>query len=511
MNTLAAAASGFAAGHWAPAAARILPGDGVRGLLGALRTGARRQNWALYLFVVLVPLQNLHTDHLPNLGGGLNFLNLMFLASLLLAWRSGGSLVRGTGVNGWMFAYMAMGVVALLVGHAYVIDPSEHASFLKDQVIAMAFLFLAQMSATDWGSVRRLLLLSLLPLPYMAYVVLDQHAAVSSWHYDHSLRISGTFSLLGANEFAAFCTTAVLVLVGLLATLRASWTLRATLAIAATCAGAGVVLTYSRTAYVAVLAGLLVILALRRRRAQLLAAALGALLLAPALLPYSVIERFQSIEVDEETADKSTVDRFLYWGVALERFGEHPVLGVGYHAFHHAEINPYRTDTHNFFLRELVEKGVVGFLVLAGLMVAVWRALWRSYRRSSHGSWSHAMALGMLGAFAALCIGNLAGDRFTYYPMIAHFWLYVGLVLRMHALRRAAAAHPPPAAGGAQRLPWATGPQPPPDAQVATHEHGPGGGTHGALPGRAAATARRVPLVNRWNPPHAWLPPERHA
>ena len=440
------------AGGWAPP----LPQPAV-----ASRT---RHNWAFYAFVVLVPLQNLHTGYVPNLGHGLNFLNIMFLGSLLMAVRTGGRLVHGTGVNGWMWAYMGMAVVALLVGHAHVIDPANHGNLLKDHLIALSFLFLAQMSTTDLAGVRRLLALSLLPLPYTAWVVYDQHTAVSSWHYDHALRISGTFSLLGANEFAAFATTALLVSATLLLCLKTRLRWKLLLGGVALCAAVGVVLTYSRTAYVAVLLGALLVVLLRRRRLQLMLPLLALAMALPALLPYSVVERFQSIELEEDSADKSTTDRFLYWGVALQRYGEHPVLGVGFHAFHHAEINPYRTDTHNFFLRELVEKGTVGFLVLVGLLAAVWRAAWRLYRRGATGGWDYALGLGVLAAMLAMACANVFGDRFTYYPMVAHFWLYVGLVLRLTALRRQqrvpGALEPPPRRARAPALSNAWNPAP---------------------------------------------------
>jgi len=459
------------AGGWSPPQPAVA--GGVRS----------RQNWAFHAFVLLVPLQNLHTAYVPNLGGGLNFLNLMFLASLAMALRSGGRLVHGTGVNGWMWAYMAMAGLALLVGHAHVIDPANHASLLKDHLIALSFLFLAQMSAADLAGVRRLLALSLVPLPYTAWVVWDQHAAVSSWHYDHALRISGTFPLLGANEFAAFATTALLVSGTLLLCLRTRLRWKLLLALVAFCAGLGVVLTYSRTAYVAVLLGALLVVLLRRRRMQLMLPLLALALVLPTLLPYSVVERFQSIELEEDSADKSTTDRFKYWGVALQRYGEHPLLGVGFHAFHHAEINPYRTDTHNFFLRELVEKGTVGFLVLAGLLAATWRTALRLYRRGATGHWDYALGLALLAALVAMGVANVFGDRFTYYPMVAHFWLYVGLVLRLVELRRRKGGSESPApTSPAWRAP-ATAPP--------------------ALRGPVAggpAGRRAVLLCNAWNP-----------
>jgi putative inorganic carbon (hco3(-)) transporter len=436
-----------------PASAWLAPAEGENRLLRSVAPANPRQNWVLFAFVALIPLQNIYSQYIPNIGGGLNFLNLMFAASLVLALNCGGRLVRGHGVNGWAFAFMAVAVIALLVGFNTVDEPEGHVSALKDQLIGMSFLFLAQLSTTDWGGIRRLLLVSFVPLPYMFHVVRDQHASVSRWHYDHDLRVAGTFSELGANEFAAFCVTATLVATALLLTvkLRAGW--RAVLVVAAACAVTGVLLTYSRTAYVAVLLGLVLLLVLRRARTKLLIAAFAALLIVPPLLPNAVTQRFESIELAEETRDESTDSRFVFWRIAIDRFADDPLVGTGYHTFHHEEVNPFRMDTHNFFLRELVEKGLLGFVVLAGLLFSIARLLWRGYRSAPSASWSYGLYLALFCAFAALMASNMFGDRFSHYPMIAHFWLYIGLALRAaqlqrdqrQRLRRAAAADADPA------------------------------------------------------------------
>lgn len=389
-----------------------------------------RQNWALLAFVTLIPLQNLYTGYFPQLGGGFNFLNLMAVASLLLAWRAGNGLVRGSGINGWVWVYVGMSVLSLWVSAGHVQDTTGHVNILKDQLIAVAFLFLAQMSAGDAAGVRRLLLASLLPLPYMLLVVIDQHQAVSSWHYSHDMRIAGTFSDLGANELAAFCTTSLLVSLGLLLGVDCGARWRALLLVAIGCTAIGIALTYSRTAYVAVLGGVAVIVLLRRGGARLLLPAVLALVLLPALLPVSVLERFSSITVAEGERDESTDDRFKFWAMARQNIAEHPLLGTGFHSFPHAEINPDQRDTHNLYLREMSEKGLLGGLVLAGLLFATGRLLWRVVRVAEPGGWSHGLALGLCGAFAALLCNNLFGDRFTHYPMIAHYWLYLGLLLR---------------------------------------------------------------------------------
>ncbi|HSH26734.1 MAG TPA: hypothetical protein VK972_03035, partial [Wenzhouxiangella sp.] len=132
---------------------------------------------------------------------------------------------------------------------------------------------------------------------------------------------------------------------------------------------------------------------------------------------------------------ESTDDRFAFWSLAGEQIAKRPLLGTGFHTFHHAEINPLEMDTHNFFLREVVEKGVVGALILLVMLLKILRMCWRSFRIAVPGTLFYGFTIGLLAAFLALMIGNVFGDRFTYYPMIAHFWLYVGLALRGMQLR----------------------------------------------------------------------------
>ena len=400
------------------------------------RARPARQNWALYLFVILMPLQNIYLQYIPNFGAGLNFLNLMFIAAWLMALRCDGGLVRGTGVNGWVLVYMGGAVLALMNGLGNVADPSGHGNFLKDQLIAVAFVFLAQMSVTDQVGLRRLYLASLVPLPYMFYVLRDQNAAVSAWHYSDHLRINATFMELGANEMAAFFVTACLVAFGLLIATRGGW--RALYALAATLTAIGVVLSYSRTAYIAILAGLAVILLLSRARLKLMLPALALLVLLPVLMPPAAVERFDSISIEEGERDESTDSRFEFWEEAMHHFQQHPIVGTGFHTFHHAEFSSREMDVHNFFLRELVEKGLLGALILLGLIWSISRLLWRGLAVAAPGSWYNGLMLGLTGAWIALLIGNVFGDRFTHYPMIAHFWLYLGLALRGLQLRYAA-------------------------------------------------------------------------
>jgi O-antigen ligase len=404
----------------------------------ALPRSASPRNWALYLFLFLLPLQNLQTGYIPNLGGGLNFLNVMFIASLFGAWLARGELAPDEPVNRWILAYAAYGLVSLLVGYRYVADASTHWTELKDQLVAISICCLVQASVRDWAGARRILVATLLPLPYIAWVAWSQHASVAQWHYSDDLRIGGTFSLLGANEFAAFCVTMAVVMFALLLAARMSLAWRVALGAAIACMLLGVLFAYSRTAYISLMLGVLVVLVAWHGRWKLLFPALLAVALLPSVLPrvlpQSVVERFDTTTVDERDRDESIQLRFEYWQTAWELFKAHPLLGTGFHTFHHREVNPAGRDTHSLYMRTLSEGGLLGALVLAGLLLAVLRTALRELLHAMPGTWHHALALGLLGAWVSLVCSNLFGDRFTYYPMIACFWAYVALVAKARHL-----------------------------------------------------------------------------
>ncbi|GAA5076064.1 O-antigen ligase family protein [Lysobacter panacisoli] len=419
------------ASHAAPPRAGV-PGKAIPA--ARPRTARAPRNWALYLFLILLPLQNITAGYLPNIGGGFNFLNIMFLVSLFVAMAQGGKLAPGETVNTWTMLYAVYMVLSMLVGFHFVEDPANHFNQLKDHLVGLFVVFVVQMSVRDWNGVRLVVLATLVPLPYIAKVVWNQHVSVASTHYTDDLRISGTFALLGANEFAAFCVTVAVVLFALLLACRLSRRWRIILAGGIACMVVGVLYAYSRTAYISLIMGMVVVIMVWRGRMKLILPLMLAVVLLPAVLPKSVVERFDSTTVEEGKRDESTELRIEYWKIAWANFLRNPVVGTGYHTFHHREINPYGRDTHNLYIRMLSEGGVLGAIVLLGILIAVLRTSLRELTHSQSGTWRYALALGLMGAWVSMVISNLFGDRFTYYPVVAYFWAYVALVVKARHL-----------------------------------------------------------------------------
>ncbi|HVI59242.1 MAG TPA: O-antigen ligase family protein [Luteimonas sp.] len=401
-------------------------------------------NWALYLFLFLLPLQNIHTGYLPNLGGGVNFLNLGVGFSLLGALFMHGRLAPNEPINRWVAVYAIYSVFSLFVSYHYVSDTGSHMNILKDHLAGVSLLYLVQMSVDSWAGVRRIVFCTLLPLPYIAKVTWIEHASVASWNYNDDLRIKGTFALLGANEFAAFCVTVAAVLFALLVATRASKKWKLLFAGGIACMVLGVLYAYSRTAYIALILALVTVVLAWRGRWKLMLPLLLAAAILPAVLPPSVVQRFDSTTVEQGDRDESTELRFEFWGIAWDNFVSHPVIGTGFQSFRHPEINPYKMDTHNVYMRTLSEGGVIGAVILAGLLLSILRTARRELAASANGTWRYALALGLVGAWMGLVCGNIFGDRFTYYPVIAYFWTYVALVVK--------ARHLPPDDASASRM-----------------------------------------------------------
>jgi O-antigen ligase len=178
---------------------------------------------------------------------------------------------------------------------------------------------------------------------------------------------------------------------------------------------AGVVLTFSRSAWVAV--GLILLWAAWRRPAA--AARLG-LALAGALLALGAIvgPGFTDLLQVMALRQSPVIARLETSRAAWEQFLAHPVFGVGLGWFREGQ----EYIVHNTGLWLLAEMGLVGLVVFLGLMTWMLRRAVRVVAvlpREDHG-----LALGLAGAFVAMLALSL-GIEALYQR---HWWLVMGLI-----------------------------------------------------------------------------------
>jgi len=198
-------------------------------------------------------------------------------------------------------------------------------------------------------------------------------------------------------------------------------------------------LSYSRGAYAAVIAGLIVMGVLRKR--SLLFAVIVLLFIWQEILPASVVDRIQMTETSSGTLEHSAADRLFVWQLAKDLFEQHPILGIGFQGFYFASAGLPLRNVHNFYLETAAEQGVVGLVLLGLLFYKALISGWRLFRQGETEP-LRALGLGFIACTAAVMVTNVFGDRFTQIEVGSYFFLLFGAVDRARLLRSDAAAKP---------------------------------------------------------------------
>jgi putative inorganic carbon (HCO3(-)) transporter len=393
-----------------------------------IRGATSKTNWALLLLIFIMPLRNIQLQYIPNLGGGLNIINLLFLLAFAHASMNGKPLKIKPSINGFLVFYIFSSILALFMGYQFLGDDSNGLwKTMKDQLIPIFLVFIIQKSAVDDTQWRRILMATLVSLPYCFKVVWAQYRSVSSWHYSDDLRIAGTFMDLGANEMGAFSVTLALMCFALMIS---CWNLkkwRYAFMVGFVLAALCLLYSYSRGGYISLILGITVIFLRFKNRKEMLLPLILAVVIGLANLPKSVEERFSSIDAEEGERDESADSRFVFWAIVLEKWTTRPAFGFGYHTVQNKRINPHEMDTHNYFVKAIVERGVVGFVILLILLRMCWNLTKRNLYWEANDPMHNGLILGLSGAIFALILGSMFGDRFSHYPISTCFWTFVAL------------------------------------------------------------------------------------
>ena len=207
---------------------------------------------------------------------------------------------------------------------------------------------------------------------------------------------------------------------------------------------AGVLMTYSRGAMLAIVAmALLLPFVIPIRRRLILHAAIAAVLLMAAL-PSSVVRRFgtmtgvfSNVDQTEEMRDASVDKRKLLFGVGIRMFEDAPLFGVGTGNFgkhypHYAnEVGspaPQYDDPgdrqfpHSLYVELAAENGLLGLASFAAAMAAAFLSLIRS---------KHVLAT----AIAISLAGYLVSSLFLHSTYQRYLWLLLAFVPAIERLR----------------------------------------------------------------------------
>lgn len=388
-------------------------------------------NWPLLILISLVPLQNIYLGKIPSLGSGFNILNiLMLLAFVAAAKRSETKFANN--MNRYVLLLAASYLVSLFQATLVLGWNDRSPEVLKDMFFAYLFFFVTYKSLTGMRAMKAVFYATVLPLPYMFRVFYSNLSWMGFSTYSDKQRLnSGTFMLLGSNEIAAFYATYTFIVFAM-ACIEENKKWKYFLYACTVFNVYSLLYALSRGAYLAFITGIVVYCWLQKKTRLLIGALVLLVFLAGVgadVFPKAVTERFNSAFVEEIELDDSAQTRLILWDVALDKFQSNPLLGVGFGNF--KKMNDYGLDTHNYYIKLLAEGGIISFLAFLALLFASYRTS-IGLCRLSNDKFVISLAIGFTACVVSMLVGNFFGDRFTHYPLIAYFYVYLAMVVKAY-------------------------------------------------------------------------------
>lgn len=385
--------------------------------------------YGFVFLIFLLPLQNIFTK-LQQLPFGKDIPNLLLLA-MTLGWffnkiSKNQQIFGKSSLNIILILYCFYTYFTLWRGTFYfdlpaplsIVDPRFQA--WKNYMVFPLLFLVGFNNIKDRKELVRLFVFMCLAMVLMNRSTLVEIKNASSWF--SRTKFHGTFEWLGANEVAAFYASYTAVLIGVFLFIkRRLWKilLGALILINLYC----IIFLFSRGEYLAILGAFFLIGLFRQR--ILLAIVVLVLLFWQVILPQKVVERIKYTE-EEGQLDQSAEKRIEYWQETMEYFKQSPIIGVGFN------VKTYigsQKDTHNLYIRTLAEQGIIGLFFLLTIWFIAFKRAIKLFKRTNDRFFK-GLGLGFAACVVAVMVGNLFGDRWTYLPLGAYFWIFLAMVER---------------------------------------------------------------------------------
>ena len=379
--------------------------------------------------IPIIPLQTMRyrLDQYP-LGSNIILITMLAIAIGLML--RGMPLFPKVPWRGLLFLHMGYLSISLCLGSLYLgrampftlTDP--RVGEWKSYILMPMLLFLVAGSITSVKELKLVLLLICAGI-----FLLDRGAwgAVSGRDYSSysdELRDSGPMGYAGSNGLGAFLAQAA-AFVLVVATLESRW--RWKVAYYALTLFSVIVLMYSlsRGGYVAFAVGFVFVCLAAQRKLLFLTIALGTLWTS--LVPEAVKSRVTMTQTNEGELDHSSETRMTLWEDAFELIESNPITGTGYVTYAYMGRVGNYTDTHNIYIKILVETGIVGLLIFLTLLV---RLIWSGFRLFLlvNDPLYCTLGLGLATWVLTSATANIFGDRWNYLQVNGYLWVLAGVL-----------------------------------------------------------------------------------
>jgi O-antigen ligase len=146
------------------------------------------------------------------------------------------------------------------------------------------------------------------------------------------------------------------------------------------------------------------------------------------VVPTAVRQRVNMTESSNGQLEDSANERVKLWEAAETSILSSPVLGNGFATYQMANHVDNLKDTHNWYVKVLVETGFVGLIIVLFMLQQMLAVSYRLFRRADDPLF-RGLGLGLFLAIWACIVANLFGDRWTYLEITGPLWVLIGTAI----------------------------------------------------------------------------------
>jgi putative inorganic carbon (HCO3(-)) transporter len=395
-----------------------------------------RPLYGFYYMVLFLPYRTLR-DHFLDYPLGANLLTILILAVIIGAIIHGKRLPKSKLYTIWLifgiYLYFSMWLgVALSNAPAPLWLSDINFVTWKDYMLIPLVFVAAGLVIEDRKAVRTVVLIIAIMLAFIDRSSLLESMSRTWTSFDEDKRSGGPLGF-GSNQTAAFLVQFAMFFWGFAQfAKRRKAKLASYLLVAVTILTA--MYTFSRAGYLAILCGVLVLGLLKDRKLLLVLAVF--LAVWQSVVPAAVRERVNMTQNSNGQLEASAQERVDLWENAERSFLQSPLVGSGYATFQLGEHVANLKDTHNWYVKVLIETGIIGFIFALILLQQMLAVSYRLFRRASDPLY-RGLGLGLVLAVCACIVANCFGDRWTYVEITAPLWVLVSAAIRAEELDKA--------------------------------------------------------------------------
>ncbi len=383
----------------------------------------------LYYMIPFLPYRTMR-DHFDDYPLGGNMLTLLVIAVIVGALFQGKHLPKSKLYVAWLifgiYLYFSMWIGTAL-GNAPAPLWLSDVNFLtwKDYMLIPLVFLAAGLVIEDRKAIRKVVLITAICLLFIDRSCILESMSRTWSTFDENKRGGGPLAY-GSNQTAAFLAQFAMFFWGFaLFVKRKKFKLFSYGLVALTLFAT--MYTFSRGAYIAFLFSVLVLGLLKDRKLLLI---LGLFLLTwQTVVPTPVRERVNMTENSSGQLEASAQSRVDLWENAEKSIISSPIVGTGFATFQLGEHVDNLRDTHNWYVKVMVETGIIGFIIALFLVQQMLAVGYRLFKRATDPLY-RGLGLGLFLATCSCIVTNFFGDRWTYLEITALLWVLVAAAIR---------------------------------------------------------------------------------